>query len=515
VRSHGLPWLLGLALCFAALQLAAAWTPGYGFFHDELYYWAGARRLGLGYVDHPPLAPWVLAGTTTVLGDGRLGFRLVPSLCCGGVVLLAGLMARGFGAGTFGQLLAGVAVGVMPFTLVLCSFYSVNALEILLWSAACFLLVELIRTGNPRLWLGIGAIAGLGLLDKHTFALLAAGLALGILATPLRAQLRSRWLWCGAALALILALPNLVWNAQHGWPSLAFYRSRPAADLPATPLEALELQILGANPANLLIWLPGVLFLLFSQRLRAQRPLAIAFLALFAVILFSGHRRADRIAGIYPVVLAAGATFWDGWRGRGHRGVRAALVAAVLAFGALVLPASLPLLSPRGVESFLQAIGEKPEIESVDVGQALPLYLAGRLWAEPFAEQVVQAWQALPEAERERAVVLAPHWVFASAIEYYGRERGLPPVVAPHNAYWFWRGEAKGRDGALAVAIPASVLSRHFGQAREVGTLVCERCGSFGRELPLVIAKDPARPLEELLSEWRYFSIEAPPHLRR
>jgi hypothetical protein len=514
LRSSALPWLLGLALCFAALELATAWTPPYDLFHDELYYWAGGRRLGLGYVDHPPLAPWVLAGSTAVFGDGRLGFRLVPSLCCGGVVLLTGLMARSFGAGSFGQLLAGLCAGVMPFTLVLCSFYSVNALEILLWTAAGFLVIELIRTGNQRLWLGIGAIAGLGLLNKHTFTLLAFGLTVGILATPLRAQLRSRWLWYGAALGLILALPNLIWNAQNGWPSLAFYRSRPAADLPATVLEALELQILGANPVNLLIWLPGVLFLLFSQRMRAQRSLAIAFLALFAIILISGNRRADRIAGIYPVALAAGASFWDQWRGRGSVGVRAALIGLVLAFGALVVPASLPILSPRGVEKFFEAIGGKPEIETVDVGQALPLYFAGRLWWEPFAEKVLAAWDALPPPEQERAAILAPHWVFASVIEYYARDRRLPPVVAPHNAYWFWRADAAGRDVVLAVAIPPAALSGYFAETRELGTIVCEHCASFDRHLPIAIAKGPARPLEELLSEWRHFSIEATPQLR-
>ena len=514
MRSPALPPLLGLAACFAALLLFTAWVEPYGLFHDELYYWAGAQRLGLGYVDHPPLAPWVLAAATAVLGDELLGFRLVPSLCCGGLVLLTGWMARSLGAGTFGQLLAGLCAGLMPFTLVLCSFYSVNALEILFWTAASFLLVELIRTGNERLWLGIGAIAGLGLLNKHTFALLAAGLAVGIIATPLRAQLRSRWLWVGAGVALTLALPNLVWNALNGWPSLAFYRSRPAADLPATALQALELQVLGANPANLLIWAPGVLFLLFSRRARAQRPLAIAFLTLFAVILFSGQRRADRIAGIYPVVLAAGASFWDRWRGRGYRAVRTALTAVVLAFGALVVPASLPILSPRGVERFFEAIGEKPEIETVDVGQALPLYLAGRLWAEPFAEKVLEAWEALPRMQQERAVVLAPHWVFASVVEYYGRGRGLPPVVAPHNAYWFWREEAAGHDVVLAVAIPSSVLSRYFAETNELGTIVCERCASFGREVPIAVVSGPVRPLEELLSEWRHFSIEATPHLR-
>jgi len=515
VSSRTPPLLLGLAVAVAALELATAWTPPYGLFHDELYYWAGAQRLALGYVDHPPLAPWVLAASTALLGDGRLAFRLVPALCFGGTVLLTGRMAQRLGAGSFGQVLAGLSVAVMPVLLVLFSFYSVNALEILLWTATTFLLVELLRTGNDRLWLGIGVLAGIGLLDKHTFALLGAGIAVGILATPLRAQLRSRWLWIGGAIALLLALPNLLWNAQYDWPSLAFYRSRPAVDLPATLAEALELQILGANPANLLVWLPGALFLLFSRRARPYRPLGIAFVTLFVVILLSGHRRADRIVGIYPVVLAAGATAWDQWRGRGYRGVRIALVGALLAFGALVLPTSLPILSPRAVGEYFEALGEKPEIETSDVGQAIPLYFAGRLDWERFADQVAETWEALPPGEQERAVMLAPHWVFASVLEYYGRDRGFPPVVAPHNAYWFWREDAAGHDVVLAVAIPADVLARDFAETRELGVFRCQYCTRFRRDLPIVLATGPVRPLEALLFEWRHFSIEAAPRLRR
>jgi 4-amino-4-deoxy-L-arabinose transferase-like glycosyltransferase len=509
------PALLALAGSVAALELATAWVPPYGLFHDELYYWAGAQRLGLGYVDHPPLAPWLLAASTAVLGDGRLAFRLLPALCFFATVLLTGGLAQRFGAGRFGQTLAGLGVAVMPFSLILFSFYSVNAFEILLWTATCFLLVELIRTGDERLWLGIGALAGIGLLNKHTFALLGAGLAVGVVATPLRAQLRSRWLWLGGAVALLLALPNLMWNAQNDWPSLAFYRSRPAADLPANFGEALELQILGANPANLVLWLPGFFFLLRAERLRPYRSLALAFATLLVVILLSGHRRADRIAGIYPVVLAAGASFWEQWRGRGYRAVRVALVGVLLAFGAFVLPAALPILSPPAVAKYFEAIGAKPEVEVSDVGQAIPLFFAGRLDWERFADEVTAAWETLPPAERERAVMLAPHWVFASVLEYYGRDRGFPPVVAPHNAYWFWRHEGAGRDVVLSVAIPADVLARSFGETRELGAFRCAYCTSFRPDLPIVLASRPVRPLEALLTEWRHFSIEATPHLRR
>jgi hypothetical protein len=111
--------------------------------------------------------------------------------------------------------------------------------------------------------------------------------------------------------------------------------------------------------------------------------------------------------------------------------------------------------------------------------------------------------------------MLAPHWVFASVLEYYGRERAFPPVVAPHNAYWFWREEAAGRDVVLSVAIPSDVLDRYFAETRELGVFRCGHCNSFRRDLPIVLAGGPVRPLVNLLAEWRYFSIEPVPQLTR
>lgn len=510
------PLLLGLALGYAALQLGAAWLGPYELFHDEAYYWACAQRLGFGYVDHPPLAPWLLAASQALLGDGRLAFEVVPALCGAATLLLTGGMARRLGAGRFGQLLAGLAVAAAPVMLVMSSFYSVNAIEILLWTATCFLVLELIRGGDERLWLGVGALAGIGLLNKHTFALLGFGLAVGVLATPLRARLRSPWPWAGLAVALLLASPNLVWNLQHGWPSLDFYRSRPEIDLPTSVAQALVLQVLAMSPANVLVWLPGVLYLLFARSMRPYRPFGVAFLTLFAVIVFSGQRRADRVAGIYPVVLAAGAVFWDQSRGRGHRVARPALAGLLALFGVMMVPATLPVLPPKTVAwYYAEVLGQKPDIEASDVGKGIPLYLQGRLEWERFADEVAAAWEALPPDLRERTVVLAPHWLYASVVEYHDRDRRLPPVVAPHNAYWFWRNEAGERDAVVAVAVEPEVLALYFTQIETLHTFRCEHCALFRPDLPIVLGTDPVRPLSELLAEWRHFGILPAPALRR
>jgi len=102
--------------------------------------------------------------------------------------------------------------------------------------------------------------------------------------------------------------------------------------------------------------------------------------------------------------------------------------------------------------------------------------------------------------------VLAPQWLFASVVEYYGRERGLPPVMSPHNAYFFWREDAAGCDVALTVGIEADVLSRYFTNTRALGCFRCEYCANFRLDLPIQVAYTTMRPLEELLLEWRHFA---------
>jgi hypothetical protein len=183
--------------------------------------------------------------------------------------------------------------------------------------------------------------------------------------------------------------------------------------------------------------------------------------------------------------------------------------------GALAVPATLPVLPPERVADYLSEIGGAPDVETPDVGQEVPLFLLGRLEWQRFSDEVAAALDTISAEERARAVVLAPHWVFASVIEYYGRERDLPPVVAPHNAYWFWRADAAGRDVVVSVAIEPEVLPRYFGETRLLGVFRCRHCTVFRPDMPIQLSKRPVRPLADLLIEWRFFSIQAAPALLR
>jgi len=367
-------WLLAIAAAFVALQFWAATVEPYGLLHDEPYYWVGAKRLGWGYVDHPPWAPWILAFATEILGDGRFVFIVVPALCGAATIVVTGRLAQRFGAHRYGQLLAGLCAATAPFFLIIFSFYSVNAFDVLFWSLASLALVEIIRTENDRLWLVLGMIAGLALLNKHTFVLIGAALAIAIIVSPLRRHLTTRWPWSAAVLALALASPNLVWNFQHDWPSLQFYASRSGVNVPTNLVEGVVVQVLGAGLGSLLVWIPGVAYLLRSPRARAYRPLGIAFALLLAVMLLSGLRRGDRIAGAYPIAFAAGAAAIDIGRRRSVRILRWVAPAAILLLAVPQARLSLPIRPPGRIAAFFESIGQSPSVQYFEAHQ-LPINL--------------------------------------------------------------------------------------------------------------------------------------------
>src|ERR1035438_2928278 len=196
------PWLLGTGLfvaIVAAIKLIVHLYAGrhYGFFGDELYYLACAQHLAGGYVDQPPLIALVAKLVRLTLGDSLPALRLVPALAGAGNVLLAGLIARELGGLRFAQGLAALAVRLAPGNQALNSLFTMNDFEPLIWMGCACVVIRVIRTGNARLWLWFGVLAGAGLENKHSMLIFGFGIIVGLVFTPERRWLRSGWLWAG------------------------------------------------------------------------------------------------------------------------------------------------------------------------------------------------------------------------------------------------------------------------------------------------------------------------------
>jgi Dolichyl-phosphate-mannose-protein mannosyltransferase len=501
--------LLTLALVYFLLEWVPSWIGIYGYFIDEFYYFACADHLAFGYVDHPPLSIVVLRAVRALLGDSLPALRLIPALAGASTVLLTGVIARRLGAGLFGQALAAVAVMAASTYQILFSFYSMNSLAVLLWAFSFLLLVEIERRNDPRLFVALGLVVGLGLENKHTIVLLGIGLAVGLLCTPARRHLYSRWLWLGVVLALLLALPNLLWQATHDWASLEFYRSQDALKNVATPpLEVFEQQVLGMNPGTFPVWIAGLIFLLFTKRGRPYRHLGWLCVTLLALMLVGQKSRPDRIASAYLILFAAGGALLGDLTLRGGlRWMRAVYASVLVAAGIALAPIGLPLLPAQPLARYVAALGVVPQIEKgKGKTSPLPQWLADRFGWNELVDDVEAAVQTLNADERRKAIIFTPSYGLAAPIELLGGKRGLPPVYSAHNNYFFWGPPPDPIEVAIVLGFrgagdppePHEDLRRFFDEIELFRVHDCEWCMRWRDETPIWIVRQPKRPLSDV-----------------
>jgi hypothetical protein len=488
------------ALVAAAFHLATAGR--WGYFRDELYYLANADHLGLGYVEHPPLIGWLTAAFRAVLGDSLVAIRVLPALCAGGTVALAMATAAELGGRRRAQVLAGALVFVLPHFVATFGFLSMNATDNLFWAACLWLFARLLRTGDERLWLALGAAAGVGLLNKISVLFLGFGVAAGLVAARRWQSLRSPWLWLGGALACALALPYVLWLWRHDWPLLEFManaREHKNVDYgPFGYLAAQVMQVLG--PTLPIAVLLGVAWLLGSARARPFRALGWCFLAILALMLAMSGAKPYYLAPLYTVTLAAGAVALDAWLGdrRGDRLAFAGAAILLVAPGLALMPLAKPLL---GLDAFLRyqgAIGLRPESSERHAESVLPQHFADRFGWEQLADDVAAVYHGLSEEERRGTCIFAQNYGQAGALDLFGPERGLPPAISGHNSYWLWGPRDCGENGMLIViGDTREGLERWFESVELAAVHRCAPCMPYEDEKPIWIGRGAKVSLRE------------------
>ena len=475
----------------------------YGPFIDELYYVACAKRLAWGYVDHPPLAPFLLRLAIEVGGEHLATLRIVSATLGALTVFGTGLLAARLGAGRWGQGLASGAMLGAGVAQVIFGFYSMNAIEPLLWLTLCWLLIELAEGADGRVWLAFGAVAGVALLNKHTVVTFGLGLGIAMLLTPARRQLRTPWPWLGAGLAVLILLPNLLWQEAYGWPSLEFYRNAALfKNEPAGPLEIVLQQVIFMSPGTLPIWIAG-LFLLF--RTVELRFLGVLHLVLLAMLIASQQSRPDRIIGMYPLLFAAGGATLGGLAAS-RRWLVVGMPAWLLVWTVVMAPIGLPLLPPAAASRYAQALGAVPQMERGEGKRSqLPQWFADRLgWPELIAD-VRLVRDSLPADEQSRVAYFAPSYGQAGALEWLGRPYGLGPVYSTHNTYFLWGPPPVNPEIAIVIGNEEPRLRAVFEDVRLARTHECEWCMPWRDGMPIWIARHPRVRLADRWTSWKKF----------
>jgi hypothetical protein len=418
-RSIAVLWPVFLVAGLMVVLLLVV-SGAYGFHGDEMYYVVAGRHPAFGYVDQPPLTPLLSAASVGLLGVSPTAVRVLPAVEMTLVVVLVALIARDLGGSRRAQLLAAITAAVSGY-LGAGHLDTTTDFDLFAWTLILWLIVRLLAGADRRLWLAVGAIAGVGLENKYTLLFLCAGLAVGLVLARRWDVVCSPWAWAAIGIAFLLWAPNLAWQATNGWPQLTM-ASRIAGYAADNRAQIIPLLWLFTGPVLFPVTAVGTAWILRARDAAPWRAIGIAGLvALGLVILIGG--KAYYAIGSVAVFMAAGSIVVDRWLTRGHALLKGAIytVAAAVS-GALIAYLTLPILP-------ITTYAASPLPSTVPD-------TANQVGWPAFVATVEDVVAGLPADERARAVILTNDYSEASPLVLLGS--GLPPVHSGHNAYWAW-----------------------------------------------------------------------------
>ncbi|MBB2892823.1 glycosyltransferase family 39 protein [Flexivirga oryzae] len=437
-----------IAGCYVALELTVSGR--YGFQQDELYFLVADRHLAFGYVDQPPLAV-LLTRTTDLFGVNPTAIRILPALAGGAVVILSARLAALLGGARTARILTALSVAISPIFLGAMHVGNTTPYDLLAWSVVTVGVVTALLRDRPRWWLGAGVAAGIGINDEYLVLTLLAALVLAIVSTSAhRRALATRWPWLGGGIALVIWLPNLIWQFANGWPQLTMAASLRADNSSAGDYAAgIPGQLLYAGLLGIPLLIAGFVNLWRSSQLRF---LAVAATIIVVYVLAWIPGKVYYADGILPVLLAAGSGSAERWIDRGRRPVRRRVLLGGLAVVGtiLLLPAVLPVLpvtrlhTVNGATSIADGVG----------------------WPQ-LAEEVAAQDISLSRAGHPPTSIFTGAYAEASAVELYGAKQRLPPVISAHNMFWHW-GPGNAPDSTVLYVDAYDQLKPYFANCRRL-----------------------------------------------
>jgi Dolichyl-phosphate-mannose-protein mannosyltransferase len=499
--------VLLLSLALAKLLIQFAGINHYGFFRDELYYIACGEHLAWGYIDQPPLIALTAWFARHTFGESLFAVRLLPALAGAAVVFLTGWIAREFGGGLFAQFLAALAMLFAPAYLAFDSFLSMNAFEPLFWVLCAWIAIRIVKGASPKLWLAFGAIAGLGLENKHTTLVFGFALVAGLLISGHGRLFCSKWIWIGGAIALAMFLPNLIWEAHNGWPQILVVRNaQEFKNFEIGPLRFLADQILFLQPIELPVWLAGLVWFFAAPEGNRFRFLGWAYL-LVMIIFIVLHGKSYYALPIYPILMASGGVALEQlfFVVQRRRWLPSAYCSLIVVAGLITLPFGVPLLP---VDTFIRYSEILPYARGVkterDPTVALPQLYGDMFGWENMASSVGRVYHGLPPQEQSGCAILAGNYGEAGAIDYYGPALGLPKAISGHNNYFLWGPRNYSGDCVIVFGENADRYARLFGEAQMVATITDEHAMPSERGVHVYVCRKPSAPLAIL---WPNFKM--------
>jgi hypothetical protein len=434
-NNPGLAGSLGLALLSLLLHLTT--YDKLGFHRDEFLYLALGQHPAAGYWSNPPLIGWISLLAQQLPFNALFSIRLVSALAGAYMVFMAALTARELGGKAYAQILASLIFSVSLIVLRGYSMLQPVPFDILFWSLILYWLLRYINTRKPLYLLLLGVGFGLGMLNKYMVVFLAAGIGLAVLFTPYRRLWLNRYAWVAVLIALVLFLPNLIWQYQHRFPVVNHMGELARTQLVNVKrLNVLIDQVLMFTFGSVL-WVAGLIWLL-RRPADGFRVFGFIYLAVLGIFLLLKGKD-YYTAGLYPFLFSAGAVAWEQMIRK--PAMRVAFAAVLLLLSLPMAPGGIPLAKAEKLAAYFSSIPSSTGIDALlrwEDGKThpLPQDFADMLGWDELGKIVIAATDTI--ADKDRIMLYGENYGQAGAMDYYCRGHNLPPVASFSDSYLLW-----------------------------------------------------------------------------
>jgi hypothetical protein len=470
LSSVSLAIIIGAVVKFS-LHLYSA--PGYGYFIDELYTIALSRHLAWGYVDLPPLVPVLVALSRVVLGGSLFANHILPALAGAGTLVFVCLITKEFGGKWFAISLGALGFIIVPIWLSVDSIFCYDSIDQLVLAAFLYTLVRFLRSGNRRLWLLLGLLAGVACITKMTILFLGPGFLAALLISKYRKDLLTPWPWLGGAICLVAVTPYILWQYANHWPTLEYWKNYGSLRMyHASIAQYLTNILLYMSPFLLPVYAAG-LYRIFRRMERVNYGFLGVLFLFTPVLMYILLSPARTLAELFLPLLAAGAVFVEEKLAgiRWERGWQGAAMVYLLVIGVITLPLCLPILPVTQMEVFAGhfKVLYQP-MREFNYAWAYPMLLTGRVETDKLVPAVAGVYNGLPAEERASAGIYTDGYPDAGAIDLFGPQYGLPHAVSGSLTYYLW-GPGYSWDVMILVTSQTNTLSVFFDKCELKGVI--------------------------------------------
>lgn len=431
-------WLLA-GLCLIKLVIHLSTNQIYSFHRDEYLYMDYGRHLSFGYYDVPPLTAFLAWLSRYVLGESVFALRLFPALTGTATLWIGGLLVIELGARRFAVLILGIAL-IFSALLRVDTMFQPVTFDVFFWTLCSYFLIRFLKYGDADNLVWLGLAFGLGVLNKYTILLWGLGAFTGIL--MLRSDILSQpKFYAGALLALVLMLPNMVWQLQHHLPALDHVSALSRQQFVHVSYQEIVVSQFMFFGPGCLLWVAGLVYI-FTKGGSKFRIMGITYFVTILILLFC-KGKSYYAMGMYPALIALGAVYLD--RARDTLVIyvfRPVLLLLIMVAGIILLPAVAPVLPAAYLTRYCSWVNTHTGLEfrRWEDGKvhSMPQDFSDMYGWEEGSQKALYWYNSIPEKDRADYIVCASDYGLAASIDFYGRQQNLPEVFNGSSGMIDW-----------------------------------------------------------------------------